>query len=80
MANYGYVRVSTKEQKTDRQMEATNRYSDLVFQPNYESNAFLKRLKALLTLKMIPEYLMPLYSEFSAVDQTAVFHGYVANA
>lgn len=49
----------------------TNRASDLRFQPNYESNAFLMRLKALLELGMFPDYLLPLYSEFSPVDLTA---------
>lgn len=49
----------------------TNRYSDLKFQPNYESNAFLKRVKAFLSLGVFPETLLPLYTEFSPVDETA---------
>lgn len=49
----------------------TNRTGDFRFQPNYESNAFLKRLKAILELGLFPDYLMPLYSEFSPVDLTA---------
>ncbi len=49
----------------------TNRASDLRFQPNYESNAFLKRLKAILELGLFPDYLLPMYSEFSPVDLTA---------
>lgn len=49
----------------------TNRRSDLRFQKNHESNAFLQRVKAVLDLGVFPEYLMPLYSEFSPVDDTA---------
>ncbi len=49
----------------------TNRASDLKFQPNFESNAFLKRMKAILELGLFPDYLISLYSEFSPVDLTA---------
>lgn len=49
----------------------TNRASDFMFQPNYQSNAFLTRVKAALELGYLPDYLMPLYSEFSPIDQTA---------
>lgn len=49
----------------------TNRLSDSKFQPNYESNAFLKRFKAAVELGMFPEELLPLYAEFSPIDQTA---------
>lgn len=49
----------------------TNRKSDLKFQPNYTENAFLTRVKAMLSLGCIPDYLMPLHSEFSPVDSTA---------
>ncbi len=49
----------------------TNRLSDLKFQPNYESNAFLTRVKAALELGSLPDYLMSLYAEFSPIDQTA---------
>lgn len=49
----------------------TNRLSDCKFQPNYQSNAFLTRFKAALDLGIIPDYLLPLYAEFSPVDQTA---------
>lgn len=49
----------------------TNRVSDLRFQPNYSENAFLSRVKALLELGKMPDYLMPLYAEFSPVDLTA---------
>lgn len=49
----------------------TNRASDLKFQPNYQSNAFLTRVKAGLELGCLPDYLLPLYSEFSPIDQTA---------
>ncbi|MCR4596826.1 MAG: amino acid adenylation domain-containing protein [Lachnospiraceae bacterium] len=50
----------------------TNRESDLLFQPNYSSNAFLNRVKAFLELGVIPDYLMPMYVEFSPVDMTAL--------
>ncbi len=49
----------------------TNRASDGKFQPNYESNAFLNRAKAVLEFKRIPDYIMPLYTEFSPIDQAA---------
>lgn len=49
----------------------TNRESDLRFQLNYRSNAFLTRFKAILELGMFPDYLMPLYAEFSPIDKTA---------
>ena len=49
----------------------TNRYSDLCFQPNYLENAFLTRVKAMLEFGMLPDYLLPLYAEFSPVDLTA---------
>lgn len=49
----------------------TNRKSDLKFQPNYMENAFLKRIKAILELRCLPDYLMPLYAEFSPVDAAA---------
>lgn len=49
----------------------TNRESDLKFQPNYISNAFLTRFKAIMELGKFPVYLMPLYAEFSPIDKTA---------
>ncbi len=49
----------------------TNRESDAKFQPNYESNAFLGRIKAAIEFKMLPDYLMPLYAEFSPIDYSA---------
>lgn len=49
----------------------TNRASDYKFQPNYKENAFLKRVKAVLEFGMFPDYLLPLYAEFSPVDLTA---------
>lgn len=66
MAKYGYVRVSTKEQKTDRQMEAMHEYgieNRFIFEdklsgkdfnrPNYQK--LVKKLKAgdLLVIKSI---------------------------
>lgn len=49
----------------------TNRLSDGVFQRNHESNAFLQRVKAILDLGVFPDYLMPLYSEFTPIDEAA---------
>ncbi len=49
----------------------TNRLSDGKFQKNYESNAFLQRVKAVLELKVFPEYLMKLYAEFTPIDKAA---------
>lgn len=49
----------------------TNRISDLKFQMNYQSNAFLTRVKAALELGVLPDYLLDIYAEFSPVDQTA---------
>lgn len=49
----------------------TNRQSDFKFQPNYRENAFLTRVKAVLDLGLFPDYLLPLYSEFSPIDATA---------
>lgn len=49
----------------------TNRQSDFKFQPNYRENAFLTRVKAALDLGLFPDYLLPLYSEFSPIDTTA---------
>ena len=49
----------------------TNRTGDYRFQLNYESNAFLRRLKALAELGAFPEYLLPYATEFSPVDLTA---------
>lgn len=49
----------------------TNRKYDLKFQPNYTENAFLKRVKAVLELGCVPDYLMSIYAEFSPVDAAA---------
>lgn len=49
----------------------TNRQTDFKFQPNYRQNAFLTRVKAILEFGLFPDYLMPLYSEFSPIDATA---------
>lgn len=49
----------------------TNRLSDGVFQKNYESNAFLQRIKAVLGLGKVPDYLMDLYAEFTPIDEAA---------
>ena len=49
----------------------TNRASDLKFQPNYQSNAFLTRVKAGLEFGVLPDYLLDQYVEFSPIDKTA---------
>jgi hypothetical protein len=49
----------------------TNRFSDGLFQKNHESNAFLKRVRSVIELGMIPDYLMDLYAEFTPVDEAA---------
>ena len=49
----------------------TNRAIDYKFQPNYTSNAFLTRVKAILEFGLFPDYLMNLYAEFSPIDKTA---------
>lgn len=49
----------------------TSRASDYKFQPNYRQNAFLTRVKAVLEFGLFPDYLVPLYAEFSPVDLTA---------
>ncbi len=49
----------------------TNRSRDYVFQPNYKENAFLSRMKAAMELGCMPDYMLPLYAEFSPVDDTA---------
>jgi thioester reductase-like protein len=48
----------------------TNR-TDGKFQRNYESNAFLKRIKGVLDLGVFPDYLMDLYMEFTPIDEAA---------
>ena len=48
-----------------------NRSSDGVFQPNYDTNAFLKRVKAFLGLGMFPDYLMDGSVEFTPIDEAA---------
>lgn len=54
-----------------RMGQLTNRLSDGQFQKNYESNAFLKRICAMLELRVAPEYLMDLYLEFTPIDEAA---------
>ena len=49
----------------------TSRATDYKFQPNYRQNAFLTRVKAILEFGLFPDYLMPLYAEFSPIDLTA---------
>lgn len=50
-----------------------NRYSDGKFQRNYESNAFLQRIKGIIELGKVPDYLVKdnLYSEFTPIDEAA---------
>ena len=47
----------------------TSRLSDGVFQKNYETNAFLGRVKGILELGVFPDYLMDIYIEFTPVDE-----------
>ncbi len=51
----------------------TNRFSDGMFQKNYESNAFLNRVKGVLELGIFPEYLIKdtNYAEFTPIDEAA---------
>lgn len=49
----------------------TNRLSDGVFQKNYETNAFLKRFKAILEMGVFPDYLLDIYAEFTPIDEAA---------
>ena len=49
----------------------TNRRSDGKFQKNHESNAFLNRLKAIIELGCIPDYLLDLHTEFTPIDEAA---------
>lgn len=51
----------------------TNRLSDGQFQKNYESNAFLQRVKGVLELGIFPDYLIKdtNYAEFTPIDEAA---------
>lgn len=49
----------------------TSRYSDGKFQINPNNNAFANRLKGLIKLKKIPDYLLDTYLEFTPVDECA---------
>ncbi len=49
----------------------TNRLRDGQFQKNHESNAFLQRVRAVLELGVAPDYLVPLYAEFTPIDEAA---------
>lgn len=51
----------------------TSRLSDGQFQKNYESNAFLQRVKSILELGVFPEYLIKdtMYAEFTPIDEAA---------
>ncbi len=49
----------------------TSRFSDGKFQPNSNENAFLNRLKSFIELKVIPDYILDDYIEFSPVDNLA---------
>lgn len=49
----------------------TNRHSDGVFQRNHESNALLNRIKSILDLSIVPEYLSGMYCEFTPIDEAA---------
>ena len=49
----------------------SNRYSDCVFQKNYESNAFLKRIMAIIKLGEIPKSFEQMPIEFTPIDLAA---------
>ena len=49
----------------------SNRYSDGVFQRNYESNANIMRLKAMLELGVVPDYMYDFFFEFTPIDEAA---------
>lgn len=49
----------------------TNRFCDGVFQKNYSTNAFLRRIKAFLELGIIPDHLKDFQFEFTPVDAAA---------
>ena len=51
----------------------TNRLVDGKFQKNYESNAFLQRVKSILELGVFPNYLIKdsMYAEFTPIDEAA---------
>lgn len=49
----------------------TNRQRDYCFQPNYTTNAFLRRMKAILELGKFPDSILDMFTEFSPVDLTA---------
>ena len=51
----------------------TNRFSDGKFQINYESNASAKRVKGMIELGAIPDYLIAgnMYMEFTPIDEAA---------
>lgn len=51
--------------------QLTNRTTDGLFQKNYESNAYLNRMKAMLDLGVIPENLLDQYTEFTPIDKAA---------
>ena len=69
--NVRYLSEDGLNAKVIRVGNLTNRASDYKFQPNYTSNAFLTRVKAILEFSLFPDYLIPLYAEFSPIDKTA---------
>ena len=54
-----------------RMGQLTNRASDGVFQMNHESNAYLKRMKSMLELGVVPHYMLNQYTEFTPIDDAA---------
>ncbi len=49
----------------------TSRFSDGKFQINPEENAFANRIKALISFKTLPDYILDSYMEFTPVDECA---------
>ena len=49
----------------------SNRLSDGTFQKNHETNAAVQRIKGILELGCVPDYLMNIYAEFTPIDEAA---------
>lgn len=47
------------------------RYTDGVFQPNVEENAFIGRLKNIIRLNVLPKNILDFYLEFTPIDYAA---------
>lgn len=63
--------IAGLQAKVLRMGNLTNRLSDGKFQQNYNTNAFLNRIRALLELKIYPESIVDYEVEFTPVDKAA---------